>query len=268
MAFHLGTSEPRPNGLAARESQLGHTYTHYHDFMGGGFGAWHPAHPDKSTLITFASGDTKNGVKPWIQDTLAGKLDTAIKATANSVKTYGKPVRLGVWQEMNGGWMSTNAKHCGGYANFIKAYQHVASIIKGIAPNAIMCWIPNVQTYSGVENPELYWPGDSYVDEVFFDGYCKNGYKSPAFLFQKALTSFGPGSKHAKPFGIAETAAAKDSSPDKYVNEMATWLAAYPECNTVHWFDNTNSARNWYYGVDSTSAELTAYKKLCAKAAT
>jgi hypothetical protein len=264
MAFHLGTSEPRPVGLAAREKQLGHTYTHYHDYMGGGFGAWTPKHPDRVNLVTFSSGDVHNGVKTFVQDCLAGKLDSAIHATATSFASYGKPVYAGVWQESNGGWMSTNAKYIGGVSNYIKAWRHVASIIKPAAPNARMVFCPNVKTYAGVEDPGLYYPGDDVVDAVYVDGYCKNGYKTPAYIFASAYKQFGPGSTHNKPFGIAETAAAKDSSPEKYIPALASWLGANT-VEAVYWFDNEWAPS--YYNVDATAAELTAYKAFAAKAA-
>lgn len=261
VSFHLGTSEPQPVGLASREALLGHHYTNYHDYMGSTFGAHTFKHPDRYNLLTISSGapNTKNPV----QNVLNGSLDSAIQATSDSIT---EPTDVAVWQEPNGHWEGTNAKYIGGASNYVKAWRHVAGILLKNS-NITLVWSPNIKTYSGVDDPALYWPGDDIPFKVLVDGYCKNGYKTPDFLFDTILSQYGPGSKHNRVFGIAETAAAKDSSPEKYIPALQSWLAAHSGISVVYWFDNTNTAQGWTYGVDSTPQELAAYKTFCTKAA-
>jgi hypothetical protein len=255
----FGTSEPAVS-LATRENQMGRRFDIFHDYHGGGFGKYTPKHAGRLTLLTLASGARASGTKTWVQQTNSGALDSAIRALRDSIST---PTFVGIWQEMNGGWMSTNAAYIGGAANYVSAWRRAATILRG-NPNIILCWAPNVYGFAGssASDPAPYWPGADLVDWVTPDGYCHGNYHTFDYLFGKVISEYGPsGTKHQKPIMVAETAAQKALTPDKYVQSVHTSLkAAGNKVKGIVWFDNPWSTNG--YNVDATAAELAAYKSL------
>ena len=252
----FGTTEPAV-GLAKREAQMGRSFDIFHDYMGCNFGAHTSPHPDHTNLLTVSSSLHSKGLTP-VQDTLAGKNDSAIIALRTSITT---PTFVAIWQEMNGGWMATNDQYIGGAANYVKAYRHAALILRQNT-NIILTWTPNIWAFGGVDDPEPYYPGDDVVDWVGFDGYCHGTYHSFDQLFSKAVAAYGPsGSRHKHPFMVAETAAQKALTPDKYVTSVHSSLLAHSgQVRSVCWFDNPWGTNG--YEVDATTAELAAYKNM------
>ena len=134
------------------------------------------------------SASGKNGSTTAIK---SGTFDSQIKAYAEQLKAYGKPVFLRWLWEQNidppfGGASKPSCDHTVGNTltqdgkNYIAAWQHIWSIFKdpttGVgATNVSFVWNPGV---AGNITPSVlqgFWPGYHYVDWIGIDGYSRPG---------------------------------------------------------------------------------------------
>src|SRR6185503_4304423 len=161
---------------------------------------------------------------------------------------------------------------CGTSANFVGAYQHVHDrfVADGVT-NVSWVWVLMAYTYR-VEDPDAWYPGDSYVDIVGADGY--NWYSCPGRTdpwneFSWVFDQFHAwGMAHGKPELVAEFASMED--PDD-PNHKAEWISnaeatikTWPEIKAVVWYDNGPPAPTCTWWVDSSPASLNAFKSMGA----
>jgi hypothetical protein len=115
----------------------------------------------------------------------AGKADTFLKNWATQMKTYGKPIKFVVMDEMN---LTGEYPYAGNAATFKTAYQRVAMLFSG-RTNVALAYDPNV-SFAGnpVSNFLAYYPGDAYVDVVGLDGFDFGG-QTFAQVFSSSLSA-------------------------------------------------------------------------------
>lgn len=221
---------------------------------------------------------TSRGAIPWLTmgqptDDLAGiaagNYDTQIKAWADNVKAYGKPLFLRLWWEMNGSWYNNWGTNLPA-STYIAAWHRVHDDVVGEgAINVTWVWCPNIGLTA---EANARYPGDAYVDWVGLDGYNK-GTSSVSFssLFQTSynnLQTLAP----TKPIVIGETA-----SLEYGTNVKANWITDalgtqlptnFPKIKAVLWFNwRINDPSGTPPGYQSFPIESTAASQAAFKAA-
>jgi hypothetical protein len=178
----------------------------------------------------------------------SGQDDATITAYAQALKTYGSPVFLRWFWEMN---LNDQANsNCGAYNNgagYIAAWQHIWSIFHRVGTsNVAFVWCPSIQNGSAAQ----YYPGDQYVDWISVDGYDRTGQGTSGFssIFG---SYYGQWVSHGKPIMIAETAAFANPSTNSaeqaaYLEGIANVLpGSFPDIKAVVYFDSVGPAGDW-----------------------
>ena len=208
--------------------------------------------------ITWEPWDSTKGLysrQPHYQlrNIIDGKFDSYISAWARSLAAWGKPVRLRLAQEMNGGWYpwseQTNGNRQG---EFVRAWRHVHDIFAAAnATNVRWVWSP----VSGA--PREYFPGDRYVDVLGVT--CLNGGTA---AFNQGWRSFASicGNSirqlHALapklPIELAEVGSAEaGGSKAAWIKDLFGFLGDHPEVKSLVWF---NLAKQADWPIDSSLA--------------
>ncbi len=138
-----------------------------------------------------------------------GVYDPYLVNFAEEVAAFGHPVLLTFDHEMNGNWYPWGDTEITP-AQWIKAWQHVTSLISSIAPNAVWVWAPNIE--QGAAPVAGYWPGNGYpdphVDIVGLDGYLQTPGSTWANTFSQSVTDVMAVSGGGYPFIVAEAGVA------------------------------------------------------------
>lgn len=191
-----------------------------------------------------------------------GKYDTYISDYANSLKSFGKPVFLRWYWEMNqinkGGGQPAGAD-CGGYNNgpaFVAAWKHIYTIFHNVgASNVAFVWCPG---YSG-GNFSTYYPGDNYVDWIGLDRYERTSKGQPFLDFNAMFGNYAQEwASSRKPIMIAETGAMGGGEQSEYFNDVLNQAPQIPQIKAFVYFDSTGPAGDW----ELESAGIPAFQKL------
>lgn len=163
-----------------------------------------------------------DGVKPdWLAAINRGDFDGYWRKWAADAKAFGTPVILRFGFEMNGDWFAWGEQP----EAFQQAWRRIHRMIRqeGGAHNVQFLFSPNV-VWKGASDliaPELYYPGDAYVDLLGLDGYNFgdhhdqwHGWSTYAEVFEASLKIM---SRWKKPLLIAEMGCAADP-------RRAAWL--------------------------------------------
>jgi hypothetical protein len=138
-----------------------------------------------------------------------GAYDPYLVNFAGKVAAFGHPVLLTFDHEMNGSWYPWGDTEITP-AQWIRAWQHVTSLISSIAPNAVWVWAPNIE--QGAAPVASYWPGnghpDPHVDVVGLDGYLWTSSSSWANTFSQSVADVMAVSGGGYPFIVAEAGVA------------------------------------------------------------
>lgn len=264
-AYFGAWANPTGNGSAetnaeALESQIGRTlrlHMHYYQWGSGTT----PTFPDGSMQADIAAG--RIPVVTWACSDLnavviAGTDDSLIINTANAVKQFGSSIFIRWYREMNLGSNQT-CNGSGGAAGFIAAWQHIYDIFKaqGVT-NVSWLWNPGGTNQDPDATP--YYPGDSFVDWIGFDGYDKYLDNDFGLVFGPFYQMFR---SHNKPMLIGETG--------ECASVQASYLAlaqaeiegksnpgayAFPQVKGFMYFDAQGSfaACTWNLGPAGTTA--------------
>ncbi|MFZ5896410.1 MAG: glycoside hydrolase family 26 protein [Myxococcota bacterium] len=213
-------------------------------------------------LVTWETWE--NGVGVPLDDIIAGKHDTMIRARATAAKNVGQKFFLRWGHEMNGNWYPWDGYHNGANASaaakYIAAYRHIHDLfVSAGATNVLWVFCPNVDSVPGDAWNQWsnYYPGDAYVDWMGFDGY-NWGSAQTWQAFSAIAGRIYPGlATKNKPIMIAETASTEQGG------DKASWIAAvvpalkntYPNIKALVWF-HVNKEADWR--LDSTPAVKTA----------
>jgi endoglucanase len=228
-----------------------------------------------------------------LEGIIDGLYDTYLTSWAEGMRNFGKPVLLRFGHEMNGDWYPwSGVKNGGGTMNgygspdlpdgperYVGAYRYIHDhFIKNGVDNVLWVWCVNApfevmeRSLGSWNNAAAYYPGDDYVDWLYFDGY---NWGSSAFgqQFNAKWTSFDEifGSSYAelqainseKPIIIGEFASTEEGG-DKaaWVKEAFSVIRnKYPQIRAIIWF-HIDKETDWR--INSSKASLKAYREAVA----
>lgn len=208
-----------------------------------------------------------------------GDWDTFYRKYAKSIKAWGKPLFIRWGHEMNGNWYPWGGANNGGakldgygdptkadgVERYIDAYRHVVDLFRaeGVT-NVTWIWCPNIgdvpnETWN---KPENYYPGDSYVDWIGFDGYnwgtsvVNGGWASYYITFNPHYQKF---KGYGKPLMIGEFSSTElGGDKAKWIKEAFLYLKnAHTQIKCITWF-NINKETDWR--INSSATSLAAWK--------
>jgi len=170
-----------------------------------------------------------------------GSQDALITSYATSLKAYARPVFLRWFWEMNltGLPRSSGCLGTGGAAGYVLAWQHIWTIFHEVgATNVAFVWCPSIL---GTSSAQPYYPGDSYVDWIGWDGYDRK--QDPNMLKTEFLPFYQAWVTHGKPMMIGETGATTDQAT--YLDQLtATLPVTFPQVHAVLYYDS-KSTSDW-----------------------
>lgn len=184
--------------------------------------------------------------------------DKYISQFATDAKTYGGPVIIIPFSEMNGNWFpwggtvngNTPAKH-------VATYRYLRNFFTNV-PNVKFGWAPNSDSVPDTlaNALEQYYPGDAYVDYVGVDGF---NFGNPWQTFDQVFNI--PLKKlqiYKKPIFIFSFASAQGTLKPSWITDALTvQIPKYPEIKAWIWF-NENKEHDWRVWSDTMS--LNAFK--------
>jgi len=256
--------------LADFEGELGRPVAINHTFVG-----WMDDWPGKLSglgmggripLVTWEAWD--NSVGAPLTDIVSGTYDAMIKTRAQAAKAFGQKFFLRWGHEMNGNWYpwdgANNGANAMATATFIAAYRHIHDLfVAAGATNALWVFCPNVNSVpgDGWNQWQNYYPGDSYVDWMGFDGYnwgtvqttsVWQTFPTIAGMIYASLAAKG------KPIMIPETASAEQGG------DKSAWIAGvlpalqttFPAIKAFVWFQ-MNKETDWR--IDSSPGAKAAF---------
>jgi endoglucanase len=188
-----------------------------------------------------------------------GSLDGEITQFAAGAKSYGYPVILVPFDEMNlneGAWgagMNGNTP-----AIFIAAWDHVHDMFAGDTNVKFAIDYNNVSVPNNSDNTFVaYYPGANYVDYVGIDGFnFGNPWKSFSQVFSSAISE---ASQFNKPIYILSTGTVPGPQKASWIGDMGTHIKSYSNVIGWVWF-NSNSDNNWIVNTDPNS--LAAFRNI------
>ncbi len=165
----------------------------------------------------------------------SSKDDSIITSYAQGLKTFGHPVFLRWYWEMN---HVDHHSNCGAGTNpaaFVSAWQHIWTIFqKQGATNVAFVWCPG-----GSRNTAAFYPGDRYVDWIGNDHFDDQG--APTTGTQAVTNVFGAfyqeWSGHGKPMMIGATGATPTDQPGYLQGLQAAFPTTYPAFKALMYFD-------------------------------
>jgi beta-mannanase len=191
-----------------------------------------------------------------LDEIINGAHDTLIRNRAQAAQSIGQKFFLRWGHEMNGNWYPWDGFHSGANAaataKYIAAYRHIHDLfVAAGATNVLWVFSPNVDSVPGDAWNQWsnYYPGDSYVDWMAFDGYnwgtVQAGSSWRAFTAITGTIYAGLAAK-GKPIMIPEMASAEQGG------DKAAWIAAilpalkasYPALKAFVWF-HMNKETDW-----------------------
>jgi hypothetical protein len=201
------------------------------------------------------------GVIRW-DDIASGRYDADIDARAQAIKAYSAPAFFVFHHEPE-----DEVGQAGSEQDFVNAYRHVVDRFraKGVT-NLSYALVLMASTYRYGE-PDLFYPGDSYVDLVGADGYNWHGCPGR----DDAWTDFGSifsdfrdfGVAKDKPLYVAEWGSMED--PDvpgrkaDWIDDAAATIKSWPEIKVVAYYHNEGDCEWW---VDSSGSSLDAFTRM------
>ena len=218
-----------------------------------------------------------------------GSYDSYINGYAVQVKNWGKPLFIRLGHEFNGDWYTYGGALNGGGTltgfgdptkadgpeRFIAAYQRVHDLFEAQnVDNVVWVWCPNNGSSPNEtwNVPEAYYPGDSYVDWIGFDGYnfgtsqTWSGWTSFFNVFNSLYTKF---KTYDKPIMLGEFASVEQGgSKSQWITEgYLTWLKfGYPKIKAATWFHISKLEggvlTDWR--INSSALSLSAYQSAIA----
>ena len=244
--------------VAQLETTLGRKLAISHNFYGwtDDYTVWARS-AVASGYIPLVTWETwTNGVGIPLDDILGGVHDAMIRSRAQSSQAIGQKFFLRWGHEMNGNWYPWDGSHNGASASatskYIAVYRHIHDLfVAAGATNVIWVFSPNVDSVPGDAWNQWsnYYPGDSYVDWMAFDGYnwgtVQTGSSWRTFSSVAGTIYAGLAAK-GKPIMIPETASAELGG------DKAAWIAAilpalkgsFPAIKALVWF-HMNKETDW-----------------------
>jgi Glycosyl hydrolase family 26 len=184
-----------------------------------------------------------------------GSQDTLITSYAEQLASFGRPLFLRWFWEMNLTGEPRNASCLGstGATGYVQAFQHIVTLFRNAgATNVAFVWCPSIQG-TGFAAP--YYPGDSYVDWIGWDGYDRK--QDPNMLTDLFLPFYQNWLPHGKPMMIGETGATLDQA--SYLTNLTDNLPTLmPGVKAVVYYDS-ESTSDWTLEDQTGNLGLRAY---------
>ncbi len=248
---------PSMSDLTAFESLVGHQTKLVSTFFGWGDNfplAYGSSVRDQGkTLVLFWEQDSVT-----LDQIINGQSDAYIQQFANGARTYGGPVLLAPFHEMNGYWTPWSGANPGNSAaKLILAWRHIHDLFAGV-PNVRFVFTVNSDSVPDTPANAIsaYYPGDAYVDDVAVDGF---NFGAPWQTFDSIFRiPLGQLRVYHKPIYILSMASAAGSGKAAWITDaLTTQIPKYPEIVGWIWF-NENKEQNWL--VNSDANALNAFK--------
>jgi cellulose synthase (UDP-forming) len=193
---------------------------------------------------SFRLADQKLGNMADIAD---GRYDDYIDSWAEAAASYGDPILLRPFHEMNGYWYPWSVGVNGNtYESYVAGWRHVVDRFRAAgADNVSFVWsINTLASFKEGKGVEQAYPGDDYVDWVATSGFNWDDYApewsswvTPQFVFAdtyKLLDSFG------KPVMFAEIGTGTHGGdPASWVRDAMDYFRTLPDVGAVLWFDRS-----------------------------
>jgi hypothetical protein len=213
--------------------------------------------PDGPVAPILANVKAEPGMAPMVSWNLSltggavtgGSKDSYIKAQADAIRTYAKPVFVRLDWEMNATWYPDWNAPGVTPAQYVAAWRHVYQIFQQEgAANAAFVWCPTLWNGPGGLSPSAWYPGDQYVDWIGVDAYPQSAVES--FILH------GPGglddqeafaAQHEKPMMVAEWAPALPQ-PDTAaaIDLLFDFAAEYPKTvKALVYFDFVTGGKDY-----------------------
>jgi hypothetical protein len=183
---------------------------------------------------------------------ISGRHDQYITSFAAAAKTYGGPVILIPFEEMNGNWYPwSGIKNTNSYAKHIEAYRYLRLKFKNIT-NVKFAWDINVESEPDIPDNaiEKYYPGDQYVDYVGVNGF---NFGEPWQLFGEIFDSaLNKLTVYRKPIVIFSMACAQGSTKPAWIKNAVEKISLDSRITGFIWF-NENKEKDWRVWSDNNS---------------
>jgi len=261
--------------VAQLETTLGRKLAIIHNFFGwtDDFVPWIRSSLQTGELPLVTWETWMSGVGVPLDDIVNGVHDTMIRARAQAAKDIGQRFFLRWGHEMNGNWYPWDGFHNGANAaataKYVAVYRHIHDLFTSVgASNVLWVFCPNVDSVPGDAWNQWsnYYPGDSYVDWMGFDGYnwgtVLAGGTWRSFADIVGTVYAGMAAK-GKPIMLPETAST-ELGGDKaaWITAMLPSLrASYPSIKALVWF-HMNKETDWR--VDSSTSARDAFVPMAA----
>jgi hypothetical protein len=220
--------------------------------------SWNCAYPNAmvASVLSAALGDPAQDIDGIYAN---------VSARADAIKSYGRPIFLRFFWEMNLTKNSNGRTACYDPAtdkpngvfdpgHFVDAWRALRQVFaaRGVR-NVIWLWNPSGDP-DGTPDPGPYYPGPDQVDWVGIDQYDRADAS-----FGDTFALYAPLSAYAKPILIAETGALPGNQAAFLGAAPASLQASFPLVNGLMYFDSAG-AIDWRLD----DAGLTAFKALGA----
>lgn len=206
----------------------------------------------KSTSPT----DTTHPPYMSFADVAAGKADTYYNTWAVNVKPTYPQLYIRIGWEQNGWWYPWSIRFdaANNYANWIAAFRRIVTVVRNVLPNCKIVWNPNLGETA--PNPQVCWPGASYVDIIsgdLYDNFWSGGSQGPEKRWAETLqpTQGGWGlnamksfaTAQGKPMAISEWGAGiNNSNPSQSYGDDPVWIQ-----HCIDYFDANNFDHIFYW---------------------
>jgi hypothetical protein len=186
-----------------------------------------------------------------------GQFDGLIRSEAEAFKSYGRPVFLRWFWEMNLVNVPGHAA-CLGTGDlqtqellYISAFQRIWTIFRQVgADNVAFVWAPSAA--ASAPSATDFYPGNEYVDWIGFDLYDRSGKGEFQSVFDLTYPTYANATYGDKPMIITETGAPEDGPGDgaptqaQWIQEIQTSLPTeFPEVHGVVYVDASDSAGDY-----------------------
>jgi hypothetical protein len=167
-------------------------------------------------LLSWACGDKNANVA-------AGADDQLITGYAQALRSYGKPLFLRWYWEMN---LRTHPQCIDSPSSYVAAWRHIWTIFHDQhADNVAFVWCPSANKSPYAANFADYYPGNGYVDWIAGDAFSQPYQGSPNFsTLWRPFYDWARTTKPAAPIMVAETGSGVAATGDQKGQIQATYL--------------------------------------------
>ncbi len=240
--------------LVGREVQIRSVFSGFDDIFPSYFGPVVGA-KGKTLLLFWESSFGYDAI-------LNGSKDAAIRKYAQDAKTYGFPIILAPFHEMNGDWSAwAGTLNNNTPAKFISAWRHIYDLYKEAgATNVKFALVYNRTSVPDITGNQFedYYPGDAYVDYVGVDGFnFGNPWVNFNAVFDVPLKKVAI---YNKPIYIFSMGSVPGPLKAEWIKDgLGVQIYNYPVEGWV-WFHQDGYDGNWL--VNSDPASLAAFKSV------